>query len=426
MFLLYDWLGPLGLGALVALSATGMVALMFFQMKGPPIFRAFLLVLPVVVASFVWSPRPQILSLVLMALVGYILYLYKWKRRNRLWLFVPIFVVWSNLHGGYVLGLILIASMLVGEALNLALGYQDDQVLTPRAILKLLLWGVAAGFAVLVNPNGFQTWLIPFQTVEVNTLQNFVSEWASPDFHEFGQQSFLWLLFACLAAIGLSGVRLDGSDFFALLVFGMMAFVARRNFGPFALVAGPVLARYAWPACLQWWERIHQRFPAAAARLVRSLHRGQQDGLPPRWKKALNLGITGLIAFAAIIKLYVVASPPVIDPASQSLFPVAAVEWIRQNQPPGRMLNSYNWGGYLIWNLRSYPVFVDGRTDLYDDEILNQWMDVVNQADSWRETLDRWEVDLILLEPTRPVVKSLAREGWQLLYTDPIAVVYGR
>ncbi len=102
------------------------------------------------------------------------------------------------------------------------------------------------------------------------------------------------------------------------------------------------------------------------------------------------------------------------------------MEWIQQHQPRGRLLNSYNWGGYLIWSLPGYPVFVDGRTDLYNDEILDQWLGVVNQADDWRAILDRWGVNLILVEPDRPVVKSLAENGWRLLYSDPVAVVYGR
>ncbi len=319
MFFLYDRFGYPGLSAMVALAAAGMVACLFLQMEGPPIFRAFMLVLPAVVASFVWSPRPQVVSLVLMSLVGYLLYLYKWKKRDRLWILIPLFILWSNLHAGYVLGLILIGTMLAGEGLNLLLGYRDGEVLAPRAIIRLLLWGAACGFAVLLNPNGLQTWLIPFKTVGVSTLQNFVSEWASPDFHQLGQQSILWLLFACLGAIGFSGLHLDGTDFCGLFVFGMLAFLARRNFGPFALVAGPILARYAWPALLRWWERIRVGFPGAAAWVDRSLHPEQRDVLPPVWKKVLNMAIVGTIAGAAFIKLYVVSSPQMIASVSPTI-----------------------------------------------------------------------------------------------------------
>jgi hypothetical protein len=45
-----------------------------------------------------------------------------------------------------------------------------------------------------------------------------------------------------------------------------------------------------------------------------------------------------------------------------------------------RMFNSYNWGGYLLWELPEYPVFIDGRTDLYDDELVEEWLRVVRAA----------------------------------------------
>ena len=106
--------------------------------------------------------------------------------------------------------------------------------------------------------------------------------------------------------------------------------------------------------------------------------------------------------------------------------PVGAVEYIRQAMLPGRLFNSYNWGGYLLWELPEYPVFIDGRTDLYNDEIINQWLQVVRGESGWLEALDRWEVRLVLLEPRMPVVSLLPGQGWWLLYADGTAVVYGR
>ena len=55
------------------------------------------------------------------------------------------------------------------------------------------------------------------------------------------------------------------------------------------------------------------------------------------------------------------------------------------------MLNSYNWGGYFDWKLRDYPVFLDSRADLFGDEIIGQWLDVMNAREGWQGILDRWE-----------------------------------
>jgi hypothetical protein len=69
-----------------------------------------------------------------------------------------------------------------------------------------------------------------------------------------------------------------------------------------------------------------------------------------------------------------------------------AVDFLKENHPEGRLFNSYNWGGYLLWALPEYPVFVDGRTDLYNDEIIGQWSQVVRAEEGWQEVLARWDV----------------------------------
>jgi len=80
----------------------------------------------------------------------------------------------------------------------------------------------------------------------------------------------------------------------------------------------------------------------------------------------------------------------------------------QKTAPPGRLFNSYNWGGYLLWELPEYPVFIDGRTDLYNDELINEWLQVMRGEPGWQEALDRWQVRLVLLEPGAPVVEQLA------------------
>ena len=116
--------------------------------------------------------------------------------------------------------------------------------------------------------------------------------------------------------------------------------------------------------------------------------------------------------------------------ANQAAFrenmPLDAVAFIKRQAPPGRLFNSYNWGGYLLWELPEYPVFIDGRTDLYNDEVIDQWLRVVRGDPGWQEVLDRWDVRIILIEPSMPLVNQLENAGWQELYRDEVAVVYRR
>ena len=63
----------------------------------------------------------------------------------------------------------------------------------------------------------------------MRVLQQFIPQWSSPDLHNLIEQSALWLLLAVFAAVALSGRRMDGSDLVTVVVFAMMALLARRN-----------------------------------------------------------------------------------------------------------------------------------------------------------------------------------------------------
>jgi hypothetical protein len=423
-YLLFRLGGYLALSAGVALLAALSMGLTFAQMDAPPLLRAFVLVLAATVAAVVWSPRPQAFSLVFFAATACLLYLYKWRQIDRLWLILPLFILWSNYHGGYVLGLLAIGAMIFGEILNHLLGFSGKEILDWQGILRLTLWGILAAVVVVVNPHGVAMWTAPFRTVEVGVLRQFISEWASPDFHQLVQQPFLWLLFGVLAAIGFSGKRLDGSDLLGVVGFAYLALLARRNYGPFALVAAPVLARHLW-AGWQGWQR-RRNSPTPLEGRGRGLAR--LGGLAsPRLNRLFNFALLALLTLAALLKVYGVTSPALVSEYSSRLFPVKAVRWIEVNQPPGQLFNDYNWGGYLLWHLRDYPVFVDGRTDLYADEILHLYLRVLGGEDGWEETLNQYRVNLVLIEPSSALARELKRSmDWIEAYRDDVAIIFQR
>jgi hypothetical protein len=400
----------LALGAWVALSATLSMMLVYRRMSAPPLWRTFVVILACLVAAPVWSPRPQLFSLVLLA--GLANFLDAWQAgRARGWWLIPMFILWSNLHGGYALGVILIVCWIAGELLNHLTGREG--ALPLRRVLALAGWGLLAWLAVAVNPNGAAMWQIPFQTVGVGALQQAIPEWASPDFHDLTQQPFLWMLLGLLGAIGLSGRRVDGKALALVVVFCAMGLVARRNFGPFALLAAPILAEHGWTV----FERMIQRLPRL---------RSSDRPVPPRVGYVLNLTIAGMLIFTALVKLYVVTQPVLVDYYMRQSYPVGAANWLRFNCLSGNIFSSYAWGGYIELFLPGHKVFLDGRTDLFGDELIREWSDTASGQAGWRETLERYAVTYVLLEPEWPLLDELEQAGWRVYYTDERAVIYGR
>ena len=95
---------------------------------------------------------------------------------------------------------------------------------------------------------------------------------------------------------------------------------------------------------------------------------------------------------------------------------------------PGRLLNDYSWGGYLIWSLGELqPVFIDGRADVYGDRILRDYADMVSLAPGWRDRLEAYAIDRVLLPPATPLVQALQLSGdWAPAYSDKTSLLLVR
>ena len=424
-YLVYKGAGFGGITALTSALAAGSMVLVYKQMEGQALLKAFLVVLASAVAAFVWVPRPELFSLVLLGWLGYVLYEFKWNHKKILWQIPLIFLLWGNLHGGYPLGLLLMIATIGGETLNLILCFEGREIYDWREILELGGWGLVAILALLVNPNGFQILAVPFQTVSLPVLQRLIQEWASPDFHDISQQVFLLALFIGIFSIGISGRRLDATDAAILIGFGYMAFLARRNFGPFAVAAIPVISRHLQPALDEWLARLRKQpnFTYYWARQTNKEADAVEAAFPARLRTVINVGLIAVLGLAFVIKLFWVSDNDLIQKTIADGNPVAAINWLTANRPSGKLLNEYNSGGYLVWTLRDYPVFVDGRTDMYGDKLIQDWIALVEADKGWESLMKKYEIGIVMVDPGRPLVNALETNGWKKVFEDSRAVI---
>ncbi len=418
LYALYRLLGDAGLVLWTAgLAAAGMV-LVFRQCPGDPLVRAFSVLLAAAAAAVFWSPRPQMASFALSAVVLFLLRRFQQGQGDRLWLIPPVMLVWANLHGGFAIGFLLLALGMLGELVHWAAdgllgGPSARGAPVPFPLQRLLRLGQVAAVSVLavcVNPLGPRVLLVPFQTVSIRALQDFIQEWASPDFHRRETWPTIWLLLLTLVAAAASARRLNWRDAVLVSAATYMALLAGRNIPTFALAAAPVLAEHL-NALLQ--ER----------RIVLRWERLPRTGL----YGALNWLLLVLLLGAGAYKFSLAVDPSAIEQARRASLPVGAVEFIEQTHPPQMLFNSYNWGGYLIWALRDYPVYVDGRTDLYTDSLLRTYIQVAFAQDGWQAALDEAGIQTVLVESGSPLAAVLAgSRDWSLVYQDAVARVFVR
>ena len=375
-----------------------------------PVPHAILLLAAIAIAP-VWTPRPQIFSFLLLALLDLGLNRQNGFILQRPWALVPLFALWSNVHGGYIWGFLLLAAVLAGNRLDSVMKRENTHL--EKAPVKLTLWTLASALAIGLNPNGLSLWKLPFYTVGVS-IQS-ITEWGSPDFHQISLHPLLWMMFLLIAALANSRRFLGWGDTLKIIGFAYMAFVSQRSIGPFVVIAAPVLASTLAPL----WEDGKTAILALSGRIFKSR---TSKPIPPMLAFALNLLV--LTLFSAVTLLRAVSVSQSVE--VHTGLPRDAVTWMRQNQPAGKIFNAYNWGGYLQWELPEYPVFIDGRADLYGDEIITEWWHVVEAREDAFAILNKWEIDLIFLEPGWRILEKLTDNGWEVLYQDGVAVILGR
>ena len=108
--------------------------------------------------------------------------------------------MWVNIHGGFAIAFILMVAYLFGEVGNQLLGIETG--IGWRRIGRLALIMVLSFLLVPLNPNTFQMWAYPFQTVGIGVLQDFIAEWRSPNFHELHFHPFIWMRAGSLNSVG--------------------------------------------------------------------------------------------------------------------------------------------------------------------------------------------------------------------------------
>jgi hypothetical protein len=409
LYLVWKLAGNLGLMVYMAGLATAGMFLVYRMSAGNAYLRAFALVLGAATAAVFWSPRPQMISFFLSTVILYIIFLYKRKGIDRLWLIPIVMCIWGNMHAGFSIGFILLFGTIAGEILGNLFDKGGEHVISWRGIRKLALVTLVSVAALVVNPYGLDMLRVPFQTVSIGALQNFIQEWNSPNFHGRETWPFIALLLALLGAAGFSSKRLDWTDFVLVSGTAFMSLLAGRNISLFAVVATPVLT-YHLDAFLseRGWTLRPVRYATPTMARV-------------------NVLLIALVLLGALAKIALVMNPKTVNEAQAQFLPVQAVDFLNAERPNGPMFNSYNWGGYLMFGAPDYPVYVDGRTDLYGDTFLTDYLHTYTAGSGWRETLDQQGINLVVVEAGSGLAGALREaSGWRVGYEDANAAVFER
>ena len=347
-----------------------------------------------------WAVRPQVFTFLFVAIFLRALFLRYREGRGHLWYLPLLMLPWANLHGGFILGLLLLAVFAVSLIVDRALSGQEVDLREPVVVLFASLAIVA------INPAGVN--LLPETLNSLLPGQaglGFIAEWRTPNFH----LPYHWPLVAGLALLAVTGLRRKQNAFPVMLavLFVALALHASRGQPLFALVM-PILVGERW---LEARGQEKAREPGAGGIV---------------WANWAML-VTALAVFALFFFPRTTAGEAGRD-APVAGYPEDAAQYVLQNHAPARVFNFYDWGGYLIhaW----YPqqkVFVDGRSYMYGSEFLEDYTRAYRLQERWDQILDKYAIELALIESDSPLANALRlHPRWEETFRGGEAAVFVR
>jgi len=344
--------------------------------------------------------RPQLFSFVYFSII--FLLLDSYLRSGKRWLIYSIPIVmllWSNTHGGSVLGEVALG--LFGVCYVIESRFKNGHFNTPEIKLMSLIVSLSAVVLVLA-PNGFTTFE-HIIALESNPIKGRTSEYTSSI--ELWQSAMFYWAFIITTLLSLPGFinKTYWKQGVLVLAIGIVSVTAYRYIPLFVLMAAPYVA-------------------ASLGRMLNIFK------LP---MITVNLSV---LLIALVFLGYGFQQKRVFQHGMlESKFPVGAVEFIKANNLQGKIFNTMNWGGYLIWNLSGETtVFADGR--MLDPKRIVPYTHILWATPEGQRFFNQEDFDMVLVpygnvftRERYPLLGKLQNlPEWQVAYQDTLGLLFVR
>jgi len=394
----YEWAGSPGLLLLKFAVATFTFLLLFSMIRrrsDTPFIWGGVGLLAVAVLARGFAIRPQIFTYCGAAMTLWLIDRYRDGGQRVLWCFPVLFIVWANLHGGFILGLGILGFFACAEALRgAARSWQPWCALMASVAVTVL------------NPYGPRLLLYVWNEL---SRSHPITEWQQAAPTDVAQFVFFAMLGALFLTLPLRrDWRENGWEVLLALGVGLLALRHQRHTPVFALCAAAPLAAQVERATSRLVERSTFALGLAAQRII---------GVAIVALALLQLSLTGARLWRDRLQV-------VFDSRD---YPVAAVRALHETGASLNLAVPLDWGEYVLWFLApQVKVSLDGRfATVFPEQVVADNFDFFTGAPTWRRLLEQYPTDGVLL-PTGwscPIQREL---GWRRIYGDAVAEIYVR
>jgi hypothetical protein len=366
--------------------------------------------------------RTQLVTLLGLALLLWILKRWQDSNNSLSWWIPPLFLLWANLHGGFVVGLMVLGLLIVVTSILRSLserrivfgGHSHERLFSKDELKRLVLLAAASACLTLLNPYGWRLHGEILDSLSNRFMLETLQEWQPLTISTLAGRRYV-LYLACLG-IGMAFWyrSIEPVQWAIGVVF--LAFSVRhmRNIPFFLIWSLPFLA----DVLVQTFQRSCRRWP-----------------LSDTWAKTAELAAAGLLAgllwWLGPEHVHRVALSG-IRPAEffrSTSYPIEAVQWVtaHQEQAGKRLYNDYGYGGFLLWWLPGTKIFIDGRMPAWQRgqrDILRDYLALTGETPDM-SVLAKYSVDWALVKRHTPLEEGLARSAaWSRVYDDEKAAIY--
>jgi hypothetical protein len=394
----------------VIIAATFRTLFVFLRQRSTAIVAITCLTVLAAASSWLqWHARPHAISLFLTMIWYIVLEDFQYRDKNRLYWLPLLHLVWINLHGGFIIGLILLGIYTGGNLLEwLSSGMDRNDLRLGRLRRLAIIFLICVAISV-VNPQGYRILLFPFKLTSDDFLLNVVVEHLSPNFH--GPLYFKYYLMLLIGTLAVSRVPLNWIELALTVLFTYMALYSARYIPLFAIIIAPI------------WVRLFDRmFEGVKMRIIILLERRSTN--LALFDSRMVGGLWSAIGISAVCYFAVTGALRfTFDP---KIFPVKAAEFMRQETIPGNMFNDPEFGDYFIFSVwPQYKVFADGRTDVYGPAIGRDYFKFKTFQPGWENVATRYNITWVIDRTSSELSTVLKdRTDWRLIYADQVAALY--
>jgi hypothetical protein len=413
-WLAYEWLGDVVL-ALVAKHGLQALAAFLFIMGGLVAIAIYYYaslssgsskagVVAATLASIFavgnFNLRPQMWGALFIAITLIVLEKFRRGHSKALWVLPPMFLLWINAHGSWVIGIGIILVTLLGGFFEFRVGDIEGVRWSEKQRMQLELALLGALAMLPITPYGTELATYPFLVGSSLPLNlHYVVEWFPMPFDIWWGKAFLAVVVGALALQTMYHFtwRIQQS------VLAIGAVVMTCIHVRFVIIFAPFFAPIVATMLARWLDK----------------YRREKD------KYVLNFAIMAAVVFAMV---WYFPSSSDLEHKLEAQFPVRAVNFLRSHPVPGLMFNNYGFGGYLVKNFPEQRVFLDGRGELYElGGVFAEYMQISGLKPAGFPLLKSYGIRLCLLENGEPLTVALsAQPDWKRIYTDDKSVILVR